>query len=116
MKRLDERNKRVIFKNFAPFTDFMSEINNAQIDNAKDLDVVMPMHNLSGYNNNYSKRPRRLWQYYRGGLNDILTNSESFKYKIQIKNPAPGNTKDVKIAVPVNSLKVVSATFLLFCF
>ena len=61
MKRLDERNKRVIFKNFAPCTDCISEINNAQIDNAKDLDVVMPMHNLSEYNNNYSKRPRRLW-------------------------------------------------------
>ena len=41
-KRLDERNKEVIFKNCAPFTDYVSEINNTQVDNAEDLDVVMP--------------------------------------------------------------------------
>ena len=41
-KRLDERNKGVIFKNCAPFTDYVSEINNTQVDNAEDLDVVMP--------------------------------------------------------------------------
>ena len=39
-------NKKVIFKNRAPFTNCMSEINNTQIDNAKDLDIVMPMYNL----------------------------------------------------------------------
>ena len=36
----DERNQGVIFKNCAPFTDCISEINNIQIDNAKDPDVV----------------------------------------------------------------------------
>ena len=45
-KRLDERNKGVIFKNCKPFNDCISEISNTQIDNAEDLDVVMPMHNL----------------------------------------------------------------------
>ena len=39
----------------APFTDCISEINNAQIDNAKNIDVVMPMYNLIGYSNNHSK-------------------------------------------------------------
>ena len=39
-KRLDERNKGVIFKNCAPFTDCISEINNTQIDNEKYIDVV----------------------------------------------------------------------------
>ena len=57
-KCLDERNKRVIFKNCAPFTDCISEINNAQIDNAKDLDVVMSMYNLIECSNNYSKTSR----------------------------------------------------------
>ena len=42
-KGLDERNKVVIFKNCSPFTDCMREINNTQIDNAKYIDVVMPM-------------------------------------------------------------------------
>ena len=40
-KRADERNKGLIFKNCASFTDCISEINNAQIDNAKDKDVVI---------------------------------------------------------------------------
>ena len=40
-------NKKVIFKNCAPFTNCISEINNTQIDNAKDIDIVMPMYNLN---------------------------------------------------------------------
>ena len=42
-RRLGERNKEVIFKNCAPFTDYMSEINNTEVNNAKYVDVVMPM-------------------------------------------------------------------------
>ena len=38
--------KKVIFKNCAPFTDCITEINNTQVDKAKDLDVVMPMCSL----------------------------------------------------------------------
>ena len=38
-------NKKVIFKNFAPFTNCISEINNTQVDNAKDIDIVMPIYN-----------------------------------------------------------------------
>ena len=34
------------------FTKGITEINNTQVDNAKDLDVVMPMHNLIEHNNN----------------------------------------------------------------
>ena len=45
-KRLDEKNKGVIFKNFLPFTDCINEIINTQINNAKDIDVVIPMYNL----------------------------------------------------------------------
>ena len=39
-------NKKVIFENCAPFTNYISEINNTQIDNVKDIDTVMPMCNL----------------------------------------------------------------------
>ena len=39
-------NRRVIFKNCAPFSNCISEINNIQIDNAKDTDVVILMYNL----------------------------------------------------------------------
>ena len=48
-------NEKVIFKNFAPFTDCIPKINNTQIDNAKNIDIVMPMYNLIEYSDNYSK-------------------------------------------------------------
>ena len=48
-------NKKVIFKNWPPFTNCISEINNTQVDNAKDIDIVMPMYNLIEYRDNYSK-------------------------------------------------------------
>ena len=48
-------NKEVIFKNCAPFTDCMSKINNTQVDNAKDIHIVMLMYNLIEYSNNYSE-------------------------------------------------------------
>ena len=53
-------NKIVIFKNCTPFTNCISEINNTQVDNAKDLDIVIPMCNLIEYSDNYSKTSGRL--------------------------------------------------------
>ena len=55
MKQLDETNKGVIFKKCAPFTDCISEINNTQIDNARYIDVIMPMYNSFEYGKNYLK-------------------------------------------------------------
>ena len=45
-------NKKVIFKNCAPFTNRISEIHNTQIDNAKDIDIVMSIYNLTEYSGN----------------------------------------------------------------
>ena len=45
-----------------PFIDFISEIDNTQIDNAKYIDVVMQMYNLIEYSDNYSKTSESLWQ------------------------------------------------------
>ena len=61
----NNRNKKVIFKNCAPFSHCKSEINSTQVDNAKDIDVVMPMYNLTEYSDSYSKTSGSLWQYYR---------------------------------------------------
>ena len=55
-------NRKVIFKNSAPFTNCISEINNTQIDNAKDIDIVMPMYNLIEYSDNYGKTSGSLWE------------------------------------------------------
>ena len=93
----DTNNKQAIFKNYAPFTG------KAEVDNAKDLDVVMPMYNLIEYSNNYSKAPESLYQFYRDELNDNdITDSESFKFRSKFLN----NTNNAviinsKIAVPL---------------
>ena len=48
-------NKKVIIKNFAPFTNSVSKTNNSQTDDAKYIDIVMPIYNLIEYSDNYSK-------------------------------------------------------------
>ena len=102
----DERNKGVAFKNSAPFTICISEINNTQIDNCKDIDIIMPMYNLIKYSDNYAKTSRSLWQYYRDEPKNNLANSKSFKSKIRItgRTPAGSNEKDIAIMVPLKYL------------
>ena len=48
-------------ENCTAFTNCISEINNTQIDNPKDIDVVMPVYNLIEYRDNYSKLSGSLW-------------------------------------------------------
>ena len=71
-------------------------MNNVLIDNAEDLDIVMPMYNLLEYIKNYKKTTGSLWNYRDEPNNpplnddnppavnynaDLITNSESFRYK-----------------------------------
>ena len=42
----NNRNQKVIFKNWAPSNDCISEINIEETDHAKDIDVVMPMYDF----------------------------------------------------------------------
>ena len=51
----NNHDKEVVFKNCAPFTDCISEVNNMQIENAKYTDVIMSMYNLIKYSDSYSK-------------------------------------------------------------
>ena len=101
-KRLDGRNKRVIFKNCTPFTICISRINNTDLADAQDIDIVISIYNLIEYSDNYSKTSGCLWQYYKDDPNDNIEQSKSFKSKIKItgKTPAAGKTKDVEIIVP----------------
>ena len=105
-RKADERDKDVAFKNCAPFSKCISEINNTKVDNAKDINIVMPMYNLIEYSNNYAKTSGSLWQYFRDEPDDNLADSESFKSKIKItgKTPNNGNEKDVEIIVPLKYL------------
>ena len=105
-RHADKRNKGVIFKNCGLFISCKSEINNIEIDNAKDIDIVMPMYNLIEYSDNYWKTSGSLWQYCKDEPNDNLADSESFRFKIKItgNSPADGDTKDVEIIVPLKYL------------
>ena len=49
---IDVKNRFLTFKSNAPFTNCISKINNVLMDNAEDLDVVMPMYNLLEYSKN----------------------------------------------------------------
>ena len=102
-KQADERNKGVTFKNGAPLINCKSKINNAEIDNAKDIDMVIPMYKLMECNDNYSKTFGSLWQYYKDVPNDNLADSESFKSKMKItgNTPVDGNTKHAEILGPL---------------
>ena len=105
-RRADERDKGVAFKNCAPFTNCISEINITQVDNAKDIDIVMPMYNLIEYNDNYAKTSGSLWQYFRDEPDNDIEDSESFKSKIKItgKTLNNNNVNDVEIMVPLKYL------------
>ena len=112
---VNNTNKKVIFKNCAPFTNCISEINNTQIDNAKDIDIVMPMYNLIEYSDNYAKTTGSLWQYCKGiparDNNNLIAEftagntTDSFNFKAKITGQTGSNgTKDVEIMVPLKYL------------
>ena len=105
-RQADERDKGVAFKNCAPFTNCVSEINNTQTDNVKHIDIVMPMYSLIEYSDNYAKTSGSLWQYFRDEPNDNIEDSKSFKSKIMItgKTSNNNNEKDVEIMVPLKYL------------
>ena len=101
----DRNNKQAIFKNCAPFTDCITEINNTQVDNAKDLDVVMSMYNLIEYNDNYSKTSGSLHQFCRDEPNNNITDSKSFKFKSNfLDNTNNEGAINAKIAAPLKYL------------
>ena len=63
-------NKKLTFKNNTPFRSCMLKVNNWFTDNAEDLDILIPMHNLLEYSRNYSMISESLWNYYRDEIND----------------------------------------------
>ena len=107
-------NTKIIFKNCAPFTNCISEINNTQVDNAKDIDIVMPMYNLIEYSDNYAKTSGSLWQYCldKPALNNGAivgfadkNLTDSFNFKIKFPGQTGDNgTKNVEIIVPLKYL------------
>ena len=87
----------------------MSEINNTEIDNVKNIDIVLPMYNLIEYSDNYAEPCESLWHHYRdesvfanGAIVNFPShsNSGSFKFKTKIAGRTEDDgTKNVKIRV-----------------
>ena len=112
----NNRNKKVIANNCAPFTNCISEMNNTQIENAKDIDIVMPMHNLIEYSDNYSKTSGSLWKYCKdistvSNNGDIVnfnganaTDSFSSKAKIIAQSDNDGEINNIEIIIPLKYL------------
>ena len=107
----------VAFKNCAPFISCISEINNTQIDNAKDLDVIMPMYNMLEYSKNYSETSGSLYNFVRDtGRTGVAgepawvpandTTFESKKLGATVAPAAAGDpgTLNVEIVVPLKYL------------
>ena len=66
----------------------------------------MSLDNLIEYNNNHAKTSEDLWQYHENDPNANMADSETFKLKARItgKTPVAGNTKDIKIVMPLKYL------------
>ena len=117
--------KKLAFKNNAPFISCILKINGELIENAEDLDIVMPMYNLLYYSENYRKTSGSLFNYYRDepnsgkakindddndddneAVNYSIKDSESFYDKTSITGKLEGDNteKDIKIAIPLKYL------------
>ena len=58
---VNNTNKKAIFKNCAPFTDCITKIYNTQVDDAQDIDILMPIYNLIEYSDAHLKTSWSLW-------------------------------------------------------
>ena len=102
--------KKLAFKNNAPSASCILKINNTLIDNAEDLDIVMPMYNFLEYSKNYSKTTRSFWNYYRdepnsglGGNNNnvnySIKDSKSFDYKTSITGKLENSNTEKEVGI-----------------
>ena len=106
-------------KNNAPFVLCITTIDNELIEDADDLDIVMPMYNLLEYSKNYRKTIGSLYNYYRDELtddanlnnfaNNNVVSSNSFQYKTKII----GNTYDINSTIlnPAGNARVANPNY-----
>ena len=121
-----KKNRSLILKNNAPFVSCITRVNGELIEDADDLDIVMPMYNLLEYSKNYRKTIGSLYNYYRDEFtnddnynfaNINVVNTEAFKYKNKITGNTynvnagadgydvnKNGTQKVELAIPLNYL------------
>ena len=115
----EKRNKQLILKNNAPFVSCITRINNELIEDADDLNIVMPMYNLLEYSKNYRKTVGSLYNYYRDELNDdanlddFANNNVVSSNSFQCKNKIIGNTYnvDTTIANPAGGARIANPNY-----
>ena len=123
----DEKNGPLILKNNPPFISCITRINGELIEDADDLDIVMPMSNLLEYSKNYRRTIGSFYNYYRDELSDDpdnanndnvkVINSNAFKYKNKIIGntynilhiaenyvAAKEGTQEIELAIPLKYL------------
>ena len=107
----DRQNRPLILKNNAPFVSCIARINGELIEDADDLDIVVPMYNLLEYSKNHRKTRGSLYNYYRDELSDDadnnmkVVNSNTFKYKNKITdNTNIQGTKDIELSISLKYL------------
>ena len=127
---INEYNRKVSLKHSAPFFNCLLKINNQLIEDAQDLDIVMPMYNLLYYSKTFRKTAGSFWNCYpdmpKSGHNDDdnlrqrmiypIKDSESFNYKTKLTGNVPDvadfadgddierELEDIKIFVPLKNL------------
>ena len=111
----NKTNKKSIFKDFDTFITCISETNNTQVDNAKDIDIVIHIYNLIEYSDNYSETSGSLWKCCKDipavNNNGVIVNfngtnaTNSFNFKAKMTGQTEGNgTKIFEIMVPLQYL------------
>ena len=111
-------NKKLAFKNNAPFNSCISKTNNTLIGTAEDLDIVMSMYNLLEYSKTYSKTTGSLWNYYwnepnsgvgseNNNVNYSVKGSKSFDYKTSVTGKFEGINATKGFEIVVNGLQIV---------
>ena len=107
--------KRLALKNNSPLFSCVTRINGNLVEDAQNLDIVMPLYNLPYNSKNYRKTTGSLWNYYRdepnsgaeGNINYSIKDSEPFNYKTGIAGKLQNNEdelENIKIVVPLKYL------------
>ena len=108
--------KKLVFENNASFISCISKIDNALIDKAEELHIVMPMYNLNESSKNYSRTTGSLENDYKdeansgaeGNINYPIKHSKSFDYKAIITQKWENDKvekENVEIVVPLAYLR-----------
>ena len=109
----DKRNRPLILKTNARFVSCMRRINGELIEDANDLDIVIPMYNLLEYSKNYRKTIGSLYNYYRDELSDDADDNNFDNIKVVTYNVDAGvngydvnknGKQEIELAIPLKYL------------